>query len=121
MGILTNRELKSLLNITLHRKVLILMPTEESASAVRDFLRAQVKAEYPTLCNSCTITGRAVCIKYREPVTVATAKDWRSYIKYTFNGIVLVDDDMFPDDYVPLPFITESPEKLHKYLGERII
>lgn len=121
MGMLTNRELKALLNITLCKQALIIMPTEESASAMRDFLRAQIKAEYPTFCNSYTVTGMVVHIRGHENVTVATPEDWRTYNKCVFNGIVLVDDDMSPDDYAPLPFITESPEKLHKYLGERII
>lgn len=118
---LTKRELKALLNITLCKQALIIMPTEESASAMRDFLRAQIKAEYPQYCNSYTVTGIAVYVKSHEVIIVVTPEDWRSYRKYTFNGIVLVDDDMSPDGYVPLPFITESPEKLHKYLGDRII
>ena len=121
MGMLTNRELKALLNITLCKQALIIMPTEESASAMRDFLRAQIKAEYPQYCNSYTVTGIAVYVKSHEVIIVVTPEDWRSYRKYTFNGIMLVDDDMSPDNYAPLPYITESPEKLHKYLGERII
>ena len=118
---LTKRELAVLLLLTQCRKVLIIMPTNDRAKDMQEFLRAQIKAEYPQYCNSYTVTGIAVYVKSHEVIIVVTPEDWRSYRKYTFNGIVLVDDDMSPDDYVPLPYITESPEKLHKYLGERII
>lgn len=118
---LTNRELAVLLLLTQCRKVLIIMPTDKQTKDMQEFLRAQIRAEYPTFCNSYTVTGMVVHIRGHENVTVATPEDWRTYNKCVFNGVVLVDDDMSPDDYAPLPYITESPEKLHKYLGERII
>ena len=69
---LTKRELAVLLLLTQCRKVLIIMPTNDRAKDMQEFLRAQIRAEYPTFCNSYTVTGMVVHIRGHENVTVAT-------------------------------------------------
>lgn len=49
---LTKRELTVLLLLTQSRKVLIVMPTDKQAKDMQEFLRARIKAEYPTFATA---------------------------------------------------------------------
>ena len=117
---LTEKEIKALLILLERRKVLILLPSESDAQSFRSFLRERIRTRYPTFSNEYETVGTVVHIKGHESVIITTPESWRAQSKPKFGGIVLADDSMSPDEYAPIPYVAESPEKLHEYLRGRI-